>query len=151
MLRRIEFACAAILLVAVVLLVGVASVARVVGSPIIWSIEIAQLLFLWLCIIAIDLALQHERHFGISLVLDNVPAAARRIIEIINIVVMIAFLAYLLRYAWKNMILMHPRLDGALQTPGSYFHASIVVGFILMIRTLAVKFATCIRQNRADS
>jgi TRAP-type C4-dicarboxylate transport system permease small subunit len=64
---------------------------------------------------------------------------------------MIAFLAYLLRYAWKNMILMHPRLDGALQTPGSYFHASIVVGFILMIRTLAVKFAACIRQNRADS
>ena len=51
MLRRIEFSCAAILLVAVVILVGVASVARALGSPIIWSIEVAQLLFLWLCIV----------------------------------------------------------------------------------------------------
>ena len=40
---------------------------------------------------------------------------------------------------------MHPRLDGALQIPGSYFHASIVVGFALMIRTLAVKAAARVR------
>ena len=150
MLRRIEFACAAILLVAVVILVGVASVARALGSPIIWSIEVAQLLFLWLCIIAIDLALHHERHFGISLVLDNVPAAGRKAIEIINLIVMIGLLAYLLQFAWKNMILMHPRLDGALQTPGSYFHASMVVGFVLMIRTLTVKLVQFIR-NRPET
>ena len=58
---------------------------------------------------------------------------------------MIALLAYLIRFAWKNMILMHPRLDGALQTPGSYFHASMVVGFALMIRTLVVKLVARIR------
>ena len=38
MLRRVELACAAALLAAVVILVGVASVARAVGSPVIWSI-----------------------------------------------------------------------------------------------------------------
>jgi TRAP-type C4-dicarboxylate transport system permease small subunit len=148
MLKRIEFVCAAFLLTAVVILVGVASVARAMGSPIIWSIEIAQLLFLWLCIISIDLALQQDRHFGISLILDNVPAVGRKALEIFNLVVIIALLAYLLRFAWKNMILMHPRLDGALQTPGSYFHASIVVGFVLMIRTLTVKLVACIRERR---
>lgn len=150
MLIRIEFACAAILLVAVVVLVGVASVARALGSPIIWSIEIAQLLFLWLCIIAIDVALQQGRHFGIGLVLGNVPASARKIIEIINLVVLIGLLAYLIQFAWTNVILMHPRLDGALQTPGSYFHASMVVGFALMIRTLAVKLVARIRE-KADA
>ena len=149
MLRQIEYACAALLLVAVVILVGVASVARAVGSPIIWSIEIAQLLFLWLCIVSIDLALQHGRHFGISLILDNVPGTVKKVIEIVNLVVMIGFLAYLLQYAWKNMILMHPRLDGALQTPGSYFHASIVVGFVRMIRTLTVQLVASIR-NRVE-
>ena len=61
MLRRVEFACAALLLAAVVILVGVASVARAIGSPIIWSVEIAQLLFLWLCVFSIDLALQDQR------------------------------------------------------------------------------------------
>ena len=145
MLRRVELACAAVLLAAVVILVGVASVARAAGSPVIWSIEVAQLLFLWLCVFAIDLALQDERHFGIGLILDNVPAAGRKAVEIVNLVVMIALLAYLIRFAWKNMILMHPRLTGALQTPGSYFHASMVVGFALMIRTLVVKLVARIR------
>ena len=61
--------------------------------------------------------------------------------------VMIGLLAYLMQFAWKNTILMHPRLDGALQTPGSYFHASMVVGFLLMIRTLTVKLVVCIRSK----
>ena len=145
MLIRIESACAAILLIAVVVLVGVAAAARALGSPIIWSIEVAQLLFLWLCIIAIDVALQQDRHFGIGLVLDNLPPPARKAMQIINLLVLIGLLAYLLQFAWKNMILMHPRLDGALQTPGSYFHASMVVGFVLLLRTLAVNLMTAIR------
>jgi len=149
MLKRVEFACAACLLAAVVILVGAASVARAMGSPIIWSIEVAQLLFLWLCIFAIDLAFQHERHFGISLVLDNVPLVGRKAIEILNLAVMIGLLLYLMRFAWKNTILMHPRLDGALQTPGSYFHASMVVGFALLIRTLTVKLIDRLR-TKAD-
>lgn len=147
MLNRIETACAAILLAAVVLLVGAGSVARAMGSPIIWSIEVAQLLFLWLCIFSIDLALQQDRHFGISILLDNVPPSVRKAIEIINLAVLICLLIYLLQFAWKNMVLMHPRLDGALQTPGSYFHASMLVGFLLMIRTLSVQLVQAIRKK----
>lgn len=145
MLRRIEFACAALLLVAVVVLVSVASVARAMGSPVIWSIEVAQLLFLWLCIFAIDLALQDERHFGISILLDNIPSTGRKAVEIFNLAVLIGLLVYLIQFAWKNTILMHPRLGGALQTPGSYLHASMVLGFALMIRTLVVKLVGDLR------
>ena len=76
--RAVLFACAALLLVAVVVLIAVASVARAIGAPLIWSIEVAQLLFLWLCIFAIDLALQDGRHFGIGLLLDNLPPSGRK-------------------------------------------------------------------------
>ena len=41
MFQRIEMVCAAALLVAIVLLVGVAAIARSAGSPLIWSIEVA--------------------------------------------------------------------------------------------------------------
>lgn len=150
MLKRFEFACATLLLVAVVILVGIASVARAVGSPIIWSVEIAQLLFLWLCIFAIDLALQHDRHFGLSILRDNLPPVGRKALEIINLSVLIGLLVYLIQFAWKNMILMHPRLDGALQTPGSYFHASMLVGFLLMIRTLLVQLIAVVRNKAAS-
>lgn len=147
MLRRIESVCAAVLLSAVVLLVGIASVARAMGSPIIWSIEIAQLLFLWLCIFAIDLSLQHQRHFGVSLVLDYLPPIPRKILLCVNHLVLIGLLGYLLQFAWKNMILMHPRLDGALQIPGSYFHASLLLGLLLMTRTLIVHLVRIVRNE----
>ena len=139
MLRRVEFACAALLLCAVVVLVGLAAITRAIGTPIIWSIEIAQLMFLWLCVLAIDLGLQDERHFGLQIVQDNVSPAIRKVVEIVNILIMIALLSFLLASAWRYTAFMHTRLDGALQIPGSYYHASMVAGFALMIRTLLVK------------
>lgn len=139
MLRRIEFACASLLLCAVVVLVGLAAITRAMGTPIIWSVEVAQLIFLWLCILAIDLGLQDERHFGLRIVQDNVSPRLRGIVETVNLLILIALLALLARYAWRNTVVMHARLDGALQIPGSYYHASMVVGFGLMIRTLVVR------------
>ena len=149
MLRRVEFACACLLLGAVVVLVGLAAITRYSGSPIIWSVEIAQLMFLWLCVLAIDLGLQDERHFGIQLLQDNVSPRLRKVIEIVNILILIALLAVLLRYAWRNTTVMHARLDGALQIPGSFYHASMVVGFALMIRTLLVRLRATIRRGDA--
>lgn len=146
MFRRFEFACAALLLGAVVVLVGLAAVTRAMGTPIIWSVEIAQLLFLWLCILAIDLALQEERHFGLRIVQDNVSPRLGRIVEMINLLIIVALLAFLIRYAWRNTILMHTRLDGALQIRGSYLHASMVVGFALMIRTLLARLTLLARK-----
>jgi TRAP-type C4-dicarboxylate transport system permease small subunit len=145
MLQRIEYACAAILLGAVVVLVGIAAVARGMGIPIIWSVEVAQLLFVWLVVIAADLGMQTNRHFGMQILLDNVPPSIRKATEIANILVLIGLLAILFYYAWNNTILIHARLDGALQLPGSYYHASMVVGFGLLIRTLLVQLVQRIR------
>lgn len=144
MLRRLEFALASLLLCAVVVLVGLAAITRAMGTPIIWSIEVAQLMFLWLCILAIDISMQDGRHFGLRIVQDNVPERARRIVEIVNLVIMIVLLAFLIRYAWRNTVIMHTRLDGALQIPGSYFHASMVVGFALLIRTLVARLVATV-------
>jgi TRAP-type C4-dicarboxylate transport system permease small subunit len=145
MLRRIEFACACLLLAGIVLLVGVGSLTRVMGVPIIWSVEIAELMFLWLCVLAIDLGMQEERHFGLELILDNIPPRVRKLIEGVNIVILIGLLAFLLYFSWTNMFLMYPRLIGALQLHGSIYHASMVVGFALLLRTLVAKLFALVR------
>ncbi|MCB1499968.1 MAG: TRAP transporter small permease subunit [Bauldia sp.] len=139
MYQRIEFACATLLLVAIVGLVGVAAVTRVMGAPIIWSIEVATAMFVWLVVLAVDLAMQQDRHFGLSLVLDRVPPAARRWIEVANIAVLMALLIYLLYYAVINVPLMHKRMLGALQIPKSYIHLAMPVGIVLWLRTLGVQ------------
>ena len=144
--HRIETICAVLLLAAIVLLVAIAASARAVGSPIIWSVEIAQLCFLWLCMISADLALQKQRHFGLSLLSDMLPPDKQRWLEIVNRTVLIALLAFLLVYAWRNTQLMHPRLLGATQMHGSYLHASMVVGLCLLLRTMISQAYSLLRK-----
>lgn len=134
--RRIETICALLLLMAIVALVAIASIARAVGSPIIWSVEIAQLCFVWLCMLSADIALQNERHFGLSLLSDALSPDKKRLLELANRAVLILLLGFLLIYAWHNTKLMHPRLIGATQMHGSYIHASMVVGLCLLLRTM---------------
>ena len=136
MYQRIEFACASLLLAGIVGLVGLASITRAAGSPIIWSIEIAQLLFVWLCMIAADLALQRQRHFGLMILHDRLSPAARRRVEIFNLLVLNGLVIFLMVYAWRNMVLMHPRLLGATQMHGSYIHAAMVIGLAMWLRTM---------------
>jgi TRAP-type C4-dicarboxylate transport system permease small subunit len=150
MYQRLEFACAALLFTAIVLLVGVAAVTRFMGAPIIWSIEVAQLLFVWLVMLAADLAMQQGRHFGLSLLADALPPPAQRILEIVNYLIVLALLVFLLVYAVRNTILMHPRLDGAMQLNSSYTHAAMPVGLVLMIRTLGVQLYDRIRRTGTD-
>jgi TRAP-type C4-dicarboxylate transport system permease small subunit len=149
MYQRLEFACACLLLAAIVLLIGVAAVTRFMGSPIIWSIEIAQLLFVWLVMLSADLAMQQGRHFGLSIIADALPPRAQRIVEIVNYLIVLALLVFLLVYAVRNTMLMHPRLIGATQMNASLIHAAMPFGLLLMVRTLAVQLYARIRLREA--
>lgn len=145
MFQRIEMVCAAALLVAIVLLVGVAAIARSAGSPLIWSIEVAQLMFVWLVVLAADIALQQGRHFGLTLLLDRLAPRARQVADILNILIVAGLLVFLLSYAYANVELMHPRRVGAMRLHGSYYHAALLVGFALWLRTLAVQLVGRVR------
>lgn len=145
--RRVETGCAILLLTVIVTLVAVASIARAVGSPVIWSIEVAQLCFVWLCMLSADLALQSDRHFGLSILSDALDPRKQRILELFNKIVIIALLGFLLYYAWINVILMHPRLIGAMQMHASYLHASMVVGLALLLRTMISQAYALLRPN----
>ena len=144
-IRQIETICAILLLTAIVILVALASVTRAMGSPIIWSVEVAQLLFVWLCMPSADIALQGQRHFGLSLLTEMLDDRGRRWLGILNHSVLIALLAFLLIYAWRNAILMHPRRIGATQMHGSYIHASMVVGLCLLLRTMIAQLVGIVR------
>ena len=130
---------ATLLLAEICILVAVAAVSRKMGSPIIWSLEVSTALFVWLVVLAVDIAMQQNRHFGLSLVLDNVPPSAKRWVELANMAVVMLLLTYLLYYACINVPLMHKRMLGALQIPKSLIHAAMPVGILLWLRTLAMQ------------
>ena len=135
----ILLSCAAVLLVAIVSLVAIASIARSLGSPIIWSVEIAQMLFIWLCMLAADLALQQARHFGLSLLHDAVPAHVGYWIKLANLAVIMTLLLFLLYHSFDVVRLSHPRLYGATQMHFSYITGALPFGLLLMVRTLGME------------
>ena len=65
-LIRIEETAARVLLAAIVVLVFLAALTRWFDYPIIWSIDIAQLFFGWICFLGADTALRLSRYFGLS-------------------------------------------------------------------------------------
>lgn len=145
MMRRIERALAVTLLGAIVLLVTVAALARAAGHPVIWSVEVAQLLFAWLAVIAADLALQGDRHFRLALLDGAIPPRLARPVEILRLLVLVLLLAYLLVHALRNAGLQHAQLVGSIQFRASLIHAAMVAGLLLMLRTLAVRILALLR------
>lgn len=137
--QRVEFACAVAIFAAIVILVGIASVARSLGSPIIWSLEISQLLFAWLVMLSTDLAMQKDRHFVLGLLLDNLPPRPRWMMQLVNLLIVLVMVVFLFFYSVGNTILMVPRLVGATQFSASLIHAAMPVGLALLTRTLLVQ------------
>ena len=98
MLRRLaqlEFVVAALLLGVTVVLVFAAAIGRSFGHPLIWSVDMAQLLFIWLCFFGATRAMRHKGHLGIDLLVRLLPYRHRLKIELLISVVILAFFALL--------------------------------------------------------
>ena len=83
----------------IILLMGV--VARyVLQAPLIWSDELASILFLWLALFGAALALQRTSHMRLTYAVDRLPPLARAVAEALAIGVPLLFVAFLISPAW---------------------------------------------------
>jgi TRAP-type C4-dicarboxylate transport system permease small subunit len=136
-LRALERALAAMLLVVIVALVIVASGSRYMGVPIIWALEVTQALFVWLCVLAADLTLQRLGHFSVDMFANLLPARARQVLEVLNVLLAGALLAVLVYYGviFAQFTGMRPLpMTGVTSAAAT---AALPVGFALMLITLA--------------
>lgn len=98
MLRRlaqIEFAVATAILATITVLVFVAAVMRFFGRPLIWSVDMAQLLFIWLCFLGAARALREKGHLGVDIFIRHLPHRPRLVVETVVALVILAFLLVL--------------------------------------------------------
>lgn len=136
-LRRLERAVAGILLVVIVALVVISSGTRYAGSPVIWSLEVTQALFVWLCVIAADLTLQRLGHFSVDMIANLLPRRARQALEIFNLLLVGAFLAVLVYYGYRFASFTGMRPLPMTGVSSALATAALPVGFALMLITLA--------------
>jgi tripartite ATP-independent transporter DctM subunit len=104
---------AAVLVVAdiVVLLAGV--VARfVLHNPLVWSDELASILFLWLAMFGSVVALRRGEHMRMTAIVARLGPGARALMEAVATCACLAFLAMVLWPAWQ-----HASSEGDITTP----------------------------------
>ena len=125
---------AALLVVAdiVILLAGVIS-RYVFHQPLLWSDELASILFLWLAMLGAVVALRRGEHMRMTALVSKVSAPVRAFLETLAIVAALAFLVLIVypayEFAHDEMVITTP----ALAISNVWRAAALPVGSALML------------------
>src|SRR5690242_9093737 len=131
---------AALLVVAeiVVLLMGVIG-RYVFQEPIVWSDELASILFLWLAMLGAVVAFRRGEHMRMTALVTRAPLPLRGFLEALAIAAPIGFLLLVLHpaidYAMEESFIVTP----ALEIPGSWRASALPVGLGLMLLVAVVR------------
>ena len=115
-----------------VLLAGVIS-RYVFQHSLIWSDELASILFLWLAMIGSVIALRREEHMRLTIVLAKVAPTTRLRLESISMWVVTIFLMLMLAYSYEYTIDQMIVVTPALGLPDSVRTAALPAGALLML------------------
>lgn len=127
------------LLAFIIIFVFIAAFLRVIHKPVVWSVDLAQLLFVWACFIGADLAMEKNKHIGVDIFTNMMPKQIQKSLKLVCNVLAIAFLCLIGYYGTKLAIInVHDQFSG-MELSHSWATASAPIGCVLMIRTLIKK------------
>ena len=125
---------AALLVVAEVVTLFAGVVARyIVQQPLIWSDELASILFLWLAMLGSVVAFRRAEHMRMTAVVASATPAVRAYLDVVATCAALAFLLFIVgpsyQYAYEESFITTP----ALQIANSWRAAALPVGICLMM------------------
>lgn len=129
---RVEFAIAKALLIGITLLVFLAAVSRTLGSPVEWSDDMAQLLFVWLCVLGANRAMRFKTHMAMDYAIKALPRTPRWLVELLNGALILGFLLTLAVAGYKLTMLNWQRVFGDSGLSYAWVTIAIPVGSALM-------------------
>jgi tripartite ATP-independent transporter DctM subunit len=124
---------AALLVVAEIVTLFAGVVARyIVQQPLIWSDELASILFLWLAMLGSVVAFRRSEHMRMTAVVAGVSPSMRAFLDVVATCAALAFLLLIVvpsyQYAYEESFITTP----ALQISNSWRAAALPVGICLM-------------------
>jgi tripartite ATP-independent transporter DctM subunit len=133
---------AAILVVAEIVILFAGVIARyVLHQPLIWSDELASMLFLWLAMLGAAVALRRSEHMRMTAIIASVRPAIRDYLDVVATCAALAFLLLIVRpaydYAYEESFITTP----ALQISNTWRAAALPVGVCLMVLFSVLRLA----------
>ncbi len=133
---------AALLVVAEIVTLFAGVVARyIVQQPLIWSDELASILFLWLAMLGSVVAFRRAEHMRMTAVVASATPAVRAYLDVVATCAALAFLLFIVgpsyQYAYEESFITTP----ALQIANSWRAAALPVGICLMVLFAVLRLA----------
>ena len=119
----------------------VAAVSRALGSPVLWAIDIAMMLFIWCAFLGADAALRARQHIIIDIVVRMFPQRVQRGLLITHWTVIVAFLLTLVVLGTQLTFLNWQRPMGDTDISYAYVTVAVPIGSLLMAITASAQLA----------
>ena len=127
-------------LVVMVLLIFSAGLARVLGHPINWAVDVATCLFAWACFLSADIAWRKSRLMSVDVLTVRLSERGQRACRLLNYCILTAFLLYLIPTGlWLSYISRARSFQGIPEFSYSWITMSLPVGAILLLITTFLK------------
>ena len=122
------------LFAAMVALVFSSAIARGIGKPLAWSLDVAQLLLCWTSLVGADVAFRHDKFIGLDLFTRKMPVKVQKVLEIVVLVLMqVAFCIFI----YYGVMLSIKSWKRSFQTlPISYSFITIALPVMSTLMTL---------------
>lgn len=130
-----ELICGAVLC-AIVALAFATAVARCIGSPISWTVEVSQFLLAWLAFLGADMALRHGRVLGVDLLTRRLSPKAQSAIKLATNLLILALLIAFVKFGVDLCISNYKRSFKTIGLSYSWATASLPVSACLMSITM---------------
>ena len=147
-LAQIEVALCVVLLAIITGLVFVASVMRFFGHPLVWSVDLAQLLFIWVCFLGADKAMREKSHLGMEIPVKYLPYKYHLWVELACSVMVLALLAVLAVKGYELTLLNVERTFGDSTLSYGWVTAAVPVGCILLGVSLVDNMVKAVQRRR---
>jgi TRAP-type C4-dicarboxylate transport system permease small subunit len=129
-----------VFLIFMVGLVFIAASTRYVGYPINWSVDMAVCLFAWCTFLGGDVAMRNNKLMNVDFLIRKLPEKSRNLIEILNLFIILIFLAALIGYGiWLSYTTRFRTFQGIPGFSYTWVTLSVPVAGILMVITTILK------------
>jgi TRAP-type C4-dicarboxylate transport system permease small subunit len=147
-LAQIELAICVALLAVITGLVFIASVMRFYGHPLVWSVDMAQLLFIWLCFLGASRAMREKSHLGMEVLVKYLGYRSHLWLELACSLVVLAFLGVLVVEGVKLTLLNSERTFGDSTLSYAWVTAAVPVGCAILGISLVCNMVDAWRRRR---
>src|SRR3954470_9612068 len=140
--RLVEIPAALLVVAEVVVLLAGILARYVLHKPIVWSDELAGILFLWLAMLGSVIALQRGEHMRMTAIVGMLKPRARAFLDVIAVAAALAFLLLVIHPAYEfaadEVFVTTPALD----IPNVWRAAALPVGIALMLLVALLRLAS---------